>query len=178
MPTVLAAEVRLISSDGTPVAIGPVQEGERRSLFDIFADVVERGDGYPHEPPLTPEVFDSVWDGPRTNVVAARARGDGSSTSLLGAYYLRPNFPGKAAHIANAGYVVARSARGRGIGRLLVEDSIRRAPLAGFDAIQFNLVFASNPARTMYEALGWEAVGRIPRAVEGDDAIVYWRSVG
>ena len=50
-------------------------------------------------------------------------------------------------------------------------------PALGFDAIQFNLVFESNPARTMYEALGWTEVGRVPHAVEGEDAIVYWRSL-
>jgi hypothetical protein len=56
-----------------------------------------------------------------------------------------------------------------------VEDSLRRAPLLGFDAMQFNLVFASNPARRLYEDLGFRAVGTIPEAVDGEDAIVYWR---
>jgi hypothetical protein len=64
----------------------------------------------------------------------------------------------------------------------LVTDSIERAPLAGFDAIQFNFVFASNPARAMYEWLGWREIGRVPDAVplaDGgrQDAIIYWRSV-
>ncbi len=102
---------------------------------------------------------------------------------LAGAYYLKSNGPGLAAHIANAGYVVDRHRRGGGIGRLLVVDSVRRAPLAGFDAVQFNFVFASNPARAMYEELGWQEVGRIPDAVARpgrpvEDAIIYWRHVG
>ena len=63
------------------------------------------------------------------------------------------------------------------IARALIEDSIWRAPLVGFDAIQFNLVFASNPARSLYEELGWRKIGQIPEAVEGEDAIIYWRSV-
>jgi hypothetical protein len=58
-----------------------------------------------------------------------------------------------------------------------VEDSIERAPTVGFDAIQFNLVFESNPARTLYEELGWEQIGRVPDAVEGEAAIIYWRRV-
>ena len=73
---------------------------------------------------------------------------------MVGAYYLKPNFVGKAAHIANAGYLVASKVRRSGIGRALIEDSIWRAPLVGFDAIQFNLVFESNPARALYEELG------------------------
>jgi GNAT superfamily N-acetyltransferase len=102
------------------------------------------------------------------------ARGD---SGVAGAYYLKPNQPGRAAHIANAGYVVDRPYRSQGIGRLLVEDSIRRAPTVGFDAIQFNLVFESNPARKLYEELGWEQIGRVPDAVEGEAAIIYWRAV-
>ena len=41
----------------------------------------------------------------------------------------------------------------------------------------FNMVFESNPARRLYERLGFEAVGRVPEAVGGEDAIVYWRRV-
>jgi GNAT superfamily N-acetyltransferase len=96
---------------------------------------------------------------------------------LVGAYYVKPNFVGKAAHIANAGYFVLESHRGRGLGRQLVEHSLREARRLGFDAMQFNLVFASNPARRMYRQLGFHEVGRIPNAVEGEDAVVYWRSL-
>jgi len=106
------------------------------------------------------------------------ARFDAGSDPLVGAYYLRPNFVGRAAHIANAGYVVDAPHRNRGIGRLLLEDSAWRAPLLGFDAIQFNLVFESNPARRLYEQLGWRQIGGVPDAVEGENAVIYWRRVG
>jgi GNAT superfamily N-acetyltransferase len=129
-------------------------------------------EGYPQAPPLTRDVFDETWITHATAVVVARCEG-----AVVGAYYLKPNQPGRAAHIANAGYVVDRPFRGRGIGRLLVEDSITRAPAVGFDAIQFNLVFESNPARRLYEDLGWEQIGRVPNAVDGDAAIIYWRAV-
>lgn len=172
----LSATRRGRANDGTGLEIGPLEADERGALFALFADVVARRDGYPHEPPLTDETFESVWGGGSTTVIAARSVGE--SPALLGAYFLRPNFAGRGSHIANAGYVVDREARGRGIGRVLVEDSIGRAPLAGFDAIQFNLVFAGNPARRLYEELGWVAIGRIPRAVDGEDAVIYWRSVG
>ena len=129
-------------------------------------------EGYPHAPPLTRDAFDETWVNHVSVVVVARCEG-----LLAGAYYLKPNQPGRAAHIANAGYVVDRPFRGRRVGRLLVEDSITRAPLFGFDAVQFNLVFASNPARALYEELGWRQIGQVPRAVEGEDAIIYWRAV-
>jgi GNAT superfamily N-acetyltransferase len=142
-------------------------------LFDLFARIVAAREGYPQAPPLTRDVFEETWIRHATAVVVARA-----DDRVVGAYYLKPNQPGRAAHIANAGYIVDADYRGHGIGRLLVEDSIRRAPTVGFDAIQFNLVFESNPARRLYEELGWQQVGRIPDAVEGEAAIIYWRRVG
>lgn len=146
-------------------------EADRPRLFEIFADAVERGDGYPEAAPLQPDRFAASWVDPPV-VVVAKAAG-----AVVGAYYLKPNFPGRAAHIANAGYLVDRSQRGTGIGRLLVEDSIVRAPAAGFDAIMFNLVFASNPARPLYEELGWREIGRVPRGVDDEPAVIYWRDV-
>jgi GNAT superfamily N-acetyltransferase len=154
------------------VELRPIRAGEELELFELFGRVVGAKEGYPHAPPLTRDAFDETWVNHVSVVVVARADG-----ALGGAYYLKPNQPGRAAHIANAGYVVDRAFRGRQIGRRLVEDSITRAPQFGFDAIQFNLVFESNPARPLYERLGWRQIGRVPLAVEGEDAIIYWRAV-
>ena len=158
--------------NGAPVVLGPVRDSELTELFVLFAEVVATGQGYPHQPPLSRAVFDETWVHPVTAVVVARVEG-----ALAGAYYLKPNSPGRGAHIANAGYVVDSHHRRLGIGRLLCEDSIVRAPLFGFDAIQFNLVFAENPARALYEELGWMEIGRVPKAIENKDAIIYWRAV-
>jgi GNAT superfamily N-acetyltransferase len=167
-------EERAISTrGGDAVEIGPIGTGEHDALFALFAEIVDSGAGYPHSPPLSREMFESTWVSSVTLAVVARIE-----NAVVGAYYLKPNFPGRAAHIANAGYVVASTHRGGGIGRLLVEDSLWRAPLLGFDAMQFNLVFVSNPARALYEELGWREIGRVPDAVNGEDAIIYWRRVG
>jgi GNAT superfamily N-acetyltransferase len=162
-----------VTDSGDVVTLGPLKDSETADLFVLFSHVVATGEGYPHSPPLTRHDFESTWVTPVSIVVAARTQG-----RFVGAYYLKPNFVGKAAHIANAGYLVASEVRRRGIGRALVEDSVWRAPLVGFDAIQFNLVFESNPARSLYEELGWRETGRVPDAVGGEDAIVYWRRVG
>jgi GNAT superfamily N-acetyltransferase len=154
------------------VEIRPIRAGEEVELFELFGRIVAAKEGYPHAPPLTRDAFDETWVNHVSVVVVARCEG-----LLAGAYYLKPNQPGRAAHIANAGYVVDGPFRRRRVGRLLVEDSITRAPLFGFDAVQFNLVFASNPARALYEELGWRQIGQVPRAVEGEDAIIYWRAV-
>jgi ribosomal protein S18 acetylase RimI-like enzyme len=67
--------------------------------------------------------------------------------------------------------------RRRGIGRALVEHSLGEARRLGFDALMVNLVFESNPARRLYEDLGFEVVGRVPEAFDGEDAVVYWRRI-
>ena len=153
--------------------IGPLAADQHDSLFSLFAEIVASGAGYPHAPPLTRGMFDTTWVTSVTLALTAVV-----DHEVVGAYYLKPKFPGRAAHIANAGYVVAAAHRRRGIGRLLLEDSLERAPLLGFDAIQFNLVFAGNPARSLYEELGWQVIGRLPDAVDGEDAIIYWRRLG
>jgi GNAT superfamily N-acetyltransferase len=171
VPIDIAAVRSVELRDGTSLELRPLAPDDHDALFDLFSDIVETGEGWPQEPPLTREVFARVWIDVTATVVAVV--GD----HLAGAYVLKPNHPGRAAHIANAGYIAAPAWRGRGVGRALVEDSIVRAPAAGFDAIQFNLVFESNPARALYEELGWEQIGRLPDAVEGEAAIIYWRAV-
>jgi len=154
------------------IDIAPIAPAGHLELYELFAEVVSRGDGFPQLPPLSWTVFDETWVRPVTVVVGARLCGN-----LVGAYYLKANFPGLGSHIANAGYVVALGHRRRGVGRKLVGDSIARAPSFGFDAIQFNFVFADNPARSLYEEMGFEVIGRIPGALGDQDALIYWRRV-
>jgi GNAT superfamily N-acetyltransferase len=148
----------------------PATPADHDALFAAYGQIVDAGDGFPHAPPLLREQFDEYWIAHTAAVWIVLAEG-----ALIGAYYIRPNFVGRAAHIANAGYFVLGPHRGRGWGRKLVEHSLREAWRLGFDAMQFNLVFASNPARRMYRNLGFVEVGRIPAAVEGEDAVIYWR---
>lgn len=153
-----------------PFELRLATEGDTDSLFEAFGAIVEAGEGFPHAPPLQREEFEQYWLAHSSSVVVAICEGE-----LAGAYYIKPNFVGRASHIANAGYFVVAKRRGAGIGRALVEHSLAEARRAGFDAMQFNLVFESNPARSLYERLGFAPVGRIPAAVDGQDALVYWR---
>jgi ribosomal protein S18 acetylase RimI-like enzyme len=156
----------------TDVEITPFQPDDEEQLFAAFATVVEEGTGYPQAPPITRAEFRTVWLEPTVSVQIARVGG-----RLAGAYYLKPNFPGRAAHIANAGYVVVAELRGEGIGEALVRHSFGEARRSGFDALMFNLVLESNPAGRLYERLGFRQIGLIPDAVDGEDARIYWRSL-
>jgi len=141
-------------------------------LFEAFERIVSSRDGFPQSPPLTWAQFNEYWIDHSSAVCIARFDGH-----LVGGYYIKPNFVGRAAHIANAGYFVLGAYRGTGVGRSLVEHSLVEARRLGFDAMQFNLVFESNPARAMYRQLGFQEIGRVPAAVDGEDAIIYWRSL-
>jgi L-amino acid N-acyltransferase YncA len=82
---------------------------------------------------------------------------------VLGLYILHPNNVGRCGHIANTSYAVASSARGKGVGRALVEDSLVQAKAYGFRLLQFNAVVATNTvARHIYESLGFVQLGTIP----------------
>ena len=155
-----------------PVEIRQAAAHDHDELYTAFSRIVGAGEGFPQQPPLTREDFDDYWIRPAAAVSVACFGG-----YLVGASYIKPNYVGRAAHIANAGYFVVAAYRGTGVGRSLVEHSLREARRLGFDAMMFNLVFESNPARAMYRQLGFDEVGRVPSAVEGEDAVIYWRSL-
>jgi ribosomal protein S18 acetylase RimI-like enzyme len=155
-----------------PVEIRPAAIDDYDELYTAFSRIVGAGEGFPQRPPVTREEFDDYWIRHSSAVSVAHFGG-----YLIGASYIKPNYVGRAAHIANAGYFVLAPYRGTGVGRTLVEHSLREARRLGFDAMMFNLVFESNLARAMYRQLGFDEVGRIPRAVEGEDAVIYWRSL-
>jgi len=58
-----------------------------------------------------------------------------------------------------------------------VEHSLHQATLLGFDAMQFNFVFADNPARSLYERLGFRVVGEVPAVIDGAPVLIYWRKL-
>ncbi|HVA07200.1 MAG TPA: GNAT family N-acetyltransferase [Acidimicrobiales bacterium] len=152
--------------------IRPATPQDHDALFEAFSVIVDSKEGFPQQPPVSRSDFHDYWIAHSSAVHLVMAE-DG----VVGAYYLKPNFVGRAAHIANAGYFVRPPSRGRGIGRALVEHSMKEARGLGYDAMQFNLVFESNPARAMYRALGFQEIGRIPAAVDGEDAVIFWRSL-
>lgn len=86
-------------------------------------------------------------------------------TQLGGFYYIKPNYPGRSAHICNAGFVVPTHARGIRLGSALGRSYLAIAPALGYLASVFNLVYATNQASAkIWERLGFDVVGRIPKA--------------
>jgi L-amino acid N-acyltransferase YncA len=102
---------------------------------------------------------------------------------MAGAFYLKPNWPGRSRHVANAGFIVAPEWRRTGLGRLLGTTMLSEAKQSGYRSVIFNLVFSENRiARRLWEQLGFRQLGVIPGAVRKNDgtyqdAIIMFRSL-
>jgi len=84
---------------------------------------------------------------------------------VVGTAEIRPNQVGRGSHVANASFMVSPACAGRGIGRALAVEVLERARAAGYRAMQFNAVVATNVrAIALWESLGFAVVGRVPGA--------------
>ena len=128
------------------------------AMLAIWNEVVEAGDAFPQEELLNAETGAKFF-AEQSRTAVAEDEGE-----VLGLYILHPNNVGRCAHIANASYAVSATARGKHIGEALVFDSLRNAKTLGFHILQFNAVVESNiHARHLYERLGFQQLGTIPR---------------
>ena len=141
------------------VAVRPWEPADLDAMTAIWNEVVREGRAFPQTDELPGADAAAAFFGAQTRAaVAADASG-----AVLGLYVLHPNNVGRCAHVANASYAVAASARGRGIGRALVADSLAALAPCGFRGLQFNAVVASNAgAIALYESLGFARVGTVP----------------
>jgi ribosomal protein S18 acetylase RimI-like enzyme len=131
------------------------------AIWPIWHAIVAAGDTYTYDPASSSAAAGASWLAPSPDE-AWLAELD---AAVLGTYHLAPNQPGPGSHIANASYMVAEAARGRGVGRAMVEHSLARAREAGYLGIQFNAVAETNVhAIRLYEQLGFTTVGVVPRA--------------
>lgn len=131
-------------------------------IWPIFREVVKRGDTYAYPPDIDEETARSTWmpGGPGEATFVALVDGAVVATAIL-----RPNQPGLGDHVANAGWMVAPSRQGQGVGRLFADYVLQEARRRGFAAMQFNSVVASNTAAIgLWKSLGFEIVGTIPDA--------------
>ena len=144
------------------------QDSDWPGVWPIIEHVVRAGDTFPYPTDLGEQDARPLWldNGARGRATVAV---DGGG-AVLGTAKMGPNRPGPGSHVATASYMVGHGARGRGVGRALVEDSLAWARDAGFAAMQFNAVVDENVgAVRLYESLGFTVVGTVPEAHELPD---------
>lgn len=148
-------------------------------IWRIFEPVIRAGDTYTRPRDASREEALAYWFSRGHEVFVA----EDAAGAIVGTYSLRANQTGGGSHIANCSYLVAAAAEGRGVGRALCEDSLRRAKAKGFRGMQFNFVVSTNErAVHLWQSCGFEIVGRLPGAFAHPtlgyvDALVMYRAL-
>ena len=131
------------------------KENEQKELYELFLEIVKEGNSYPQTLPYSFTDFLSYFF-PKDSKVLICKRDD----EIIGGFYLKPNFSGRASHIANCGYIVKKEYRGKGLGFHLGKYSIDMAKELGYRGIIFNLVFSENKrAVKLWEKVGFKIIG-------------------
>ncbi len=130
------------------------------AIWPIFSEVVAAGDTYAYPTDTSRDEAFRLWmTDPRQTWVA---EDDGV---ILGTYTIKTNQAGPGDHVCNCGYMVSSAARSRGLATAMCEHSQTIARNMGYKAMQFNFVASSNSgAVRLWQKLGFETVGRLPRA--------------
>ncbi len=157
----------------------PAQAADHEAIWRIIEPVVRAGEAYalPHD--MSRDAALSYWAGDDRETFVA----EDETGSVIGTYYLRANQAGGGAHVANAGYMVAAEAAGRGVARAMFAHSAERARERGFRAMQFNFVVSTNERGVrLWQSLGFETVGRLPEAFDHPslgyvDVLVMYRAL-
>ncbi|NNE10852.1 MAG: GNAT family N-acetyltransferase [Ilumatobacter sp.] len=138
-------------------------EADWPSVWRVFHSVVAGGDTYTYPPELTEGAARSEWlhvGEDRTVTFVAELDGE-----IVGTALLKPNLGGLGDHVANAGWMIAPEAAGRGVGRHFAEHVLDEARRLGFTGMQFNAVVATNDrALRLWRSLDFDEVGRVPGA--------------
>ncbi|MFP8965393.1 GNAT family N-acetyltransferase [Pokkaliibacter sp. CJK22405] len=140
-----------------------IREASREDFhqfWPVFRQVIEAQETYAYPADLSEDQAFHLWcELPQKTYVAEE---DGQ---ILGSYYLKANAMGPGDHVCNCGYMVAPSARGKGIAQLMCEHSQLIAKEIGFYAMQFNSVVSTNTtAVALWQRLGFDIIGTIPEA--------------
>ncbi|KAF3939274.1 hypothetical protein ABW19_dt0207528 [Dactylella cylindrospora] len=175
--------------DGTSVKITPYIYGYHAApprsvvakLCEELNGEIESGDTYPMDEKMDLEEFEGYWFGSFAAVVT---KGEGDE-EVMGSFHVKPNYPGRCSHICNGAFLVSRSARAKGVGKVMADTFLIYAPLLGYKSSIFNLVFETNVASCkLWDGLGFARSGRVKDAGRlkiGDeekyvDAIVFQKT--
>ncbi|MFI7075007.1 GNAT family N-acetyltransferase [Micromonospora sediminicola] len=147
--------------------IRPATAADWPLIWPFLREIVAAGETYTWPRDVTEEQARALWMAapPGRTVVAVDPDG-----TVLGSAKLGPNQAGPGDHVANAGFMVAPAAAGRGIGRALAAHVLATAHADGYRAMQFNAVVASNTrAVRLWRSLGFAVVGRVPEGFRHPD---------
>lgn len=140
------------------LTIRPAMPVDDDAIWALLEPVFRAGDTYAIDPDIGRAAALAYWVRPGGAVFLAETGG-----AALGTFYIRANAGGGGAHVANAGFVTAPPARGRGVARAMLRQAEAEARRRGFRAMQFNFVVETNAAALhIWRSEGYVEVGRLP----------------
>ncbi len=160
------------------LTIRPALPADAKAIWAVIEPAVRAGEVYTFARDQDADQAMAAWLGGDHTAFVAEQGG-----RVVGSYYIRPNQTGGGDHVANGTYATAPDAAGQGIGRAMGEHSLAQAKAAGFTAMQFNFVVSTNTgAVRLWQAIGFEIVGRLPGAFRHPslgavDALVMFRQL-
>ena len=135
------------------------------AVWALFRQASAGGDVFAYDEHTPEEVGKAHFVGPGCVGYVAEQGGE-----VVGTYFVRPAQPGRGSHVANAGYIVAPAARGKGLASRLCAHSLDVARGLGFRAMQYTFVVSTNAAAVrVWEKHGFAVVGRVPKAFRHAD---------
>lgn len=141
--------------------IRPATDADWPAVWPIFSETVEAGETYAYPLGLSSDQARALWMEPPPGQTVVLVE-DGE---VLGTAKMGPNRPGRGDHVGTASFMVAASARGRGVGRRMGEYVVAWHREHGFRGIQFNAVVETNTAAVaLWQSLGFTIVGTVPGA--------------
>jgi ribosomal protein S18 acetylase RimI-like enzyme len=142
------------------------KELDIREIYSLVSDVYSTSEGMSETleekfPNL--ETFSrylKVMSG-RKGAVALAAETGGA---LCGYVTIMPRYQAKLSHTSDLNMGVHHGARGKGVGKMLLEEALKRASSSGFIEIIYLMVRSDNtPAIRLYEGMGFDRLAVLER---------------
>jgi ribosomal protein S18 acetylase RimI-like enzyme len=149
-----------------------------QAIVEILMPVIRDGETYALPRDWTETEALAYWRSPDHTVFVADDAG-----AVVGTCYIRSNQRGGGGHVANAAFMTRTPAAGRGVASAMCAYALEYAAAAGYVAMQFNFVVATNTrAIALWQRFGFEIVGRLPDAFQHPtkglvDALVMYRKL-
>ena len=156
--------------------IRPATASDDAAIWAILEPMIRAGETYALDRDMTREAALAFWLADEAFVAEEHG-------VVLGTYYQRRNQAGGGGHVCNCGYMVRAEASGRGVARAMCTHSLEHARQRGYRGMQFNFVVSTNErALRLWQAMGFEVVGRIPGGFAHPrfgmvDALVMYRAL-
>ncbi|WP_413450950.1 GNAT family N-acetyltransferase [Georgenia phoenicis] len=144
------------------ILVRPATSEDWPGIWRALEPVLRAGETYTYPRDISEADAREAWTAGAAVLVAVGADG-----TVLGTARYLPNHPGAGAHIANASFVVAPEAGGRGVGRALAHAVLEAARADGYRAMQFNAVVETNErAVGLWRSLGFAVLATVPEAFD------------